>query len=164
MVVKQPENVVLQTPQGKIRLRKEVAGTAGRVEKFQASQLGLKGPQPSAPGLHLLHGGNFGKFLFEAVQKQGINHLVNIFNAGVVHPSRAAGLRIQSTLKHGAENGGADVGPVKVLAGFVQNQVHNRFVQPGNGHGFIRKQPTVDVRKRGQILVHVGVAVFQLSV
>ena len=100
----------------------------------------------------------------EIVQEQRANDLMNVFDGGVVHASFPPGLRVQSALKDGSEDGGADHRPVKVLAGPVEDQVHNVLVQPGDHYVLVGEQPAVDVGEGGQVLVDVGVPVLRLGV
>ena len=81
-----------------------------------------------------------------------------------MHASFPPGLRVQSALKDGSEDGGADHRPVKVLAGSVEDQVYNVLIQPGDHYVLVSEEPAVDVRESGQVLVDVGVPVFRLGV
>ena len=89
---------------------------------------------------------------------------MDILDAGVVHPPSPAGFRVQGALKHRTKNRGADLRPVEVLAGLVEDQVHDGFIQSGDYHRFFRKQAAVHIGKSCQILVHVGVSLFFLCV
>ena len=46
------------------------------------------------------------QLVFQVVEKQRVDYLVNVFHAGVVHTASASGHGIERTLKHRTENGG----------------------------------------------------------
>ena len=106
--VEQRKTSFFQLPQGQVSLCQKVARAAGRVEERQARQLALKCAQLSLAGL--IYGDllDFFQLRAQVVQKQWINDLVDVLDAGVVHPAGAPGVRVQGALKHRSENGGAD--------------------------------------------------------
>ena len=133
-LVQQGDRLIFKPPQRNIGFGEEVPGTAGRVQKFQPCQLPLKCLQFGLTGFFHRHRRNFRKLRLQAVQKQRVDYLVDILNAGVVHPTGAPGFRVQSALEHGTENGGADSGPIEVLTAPVQNQVDYLIAQAGDGN------------------------------
>ena len=147
-LVEKGQGFIFQPPKGDVSLRQEVAGATGRVKKFQPRQLALKGFQFGLAGPLHRDGLNLRKLRFQPVQKQRVNQLVNVLNAGVVHPAGAPGFRVQRAFKDSPKDGGADGGPVKVLAGFPKNQVNDGFIQPGNYDVFICEQSAVDIGER----------------
>ena len=68
---------------------------------------------------------------------------MDILNAGIVHSAAAPGLRVQGTFKGSAENGGADLRPVKVSAGLGQQQSADFFGERRNLNVLIGKKPAV---------------------
>ena len=92
---------------------------------------------------------------------------MNILDTGIVHTTAAARFRVQGAFKDSAENRGADFRPVKIFAGFHQQQIPD-FVRKGRYLNiFIGEQSTVDVRKRRQIRVvifQIGVTVLRLGI
>ena len=89
---------------------------------------------------------------------------MDIFNAGVVHPTGAPGLRVQSALKNRTKNGGANFRPVEVLAGLVDNQVNNLFIQTGDDDAFIREQAPIHIGECCKVIIHVGVSLFRFGI
>ena len=92
---------------------------------------------------------------------------MNILNAGIVHTTAAACFRVQGAFKDSTENRGADFRPVKIFAGFYQQQIPD-FVRKGRYLNiFIGEQAAVDVRERCQIRVvifQIGVSVLRLGI
>ena len=94
----------------------------------------------------------------QIVEEERVYDLMDIFNAGIVHTTGAAGLRIQSAFKDCAENRGADGRPVKILTGTGQQQVNDLIAQAWDLDVLIGKQAAVDVGERCQIIVKIAVA------
>ena len=163
-LVEQGDHFVLKTPQGEVCLCQEIPGAAGRVQKFQAGQPSLKGPQSPIAGLKISHFRNFRELRPQSVQEQRVDDFVNIFNAGVVHAAGTPRLRVQGALKNGAEDGGADGRPVKVLTGTVEDQAYDLLVQPGDQCALVGKQTAVDIGEGRQVVIHVGIPIFRLRV
>lgn len=58
----------------------------------------------------------------EPIQEERVNDLVDVFWAGVVHPTGCAGLWVEGGFKHTTENGRRNLGPVGVAGDFVDKQ------------------------------------------
>ena len=158
-VLQQTDDLIFQLAEAEVSLSQKVARAAGGVQKDQGSQLFLEGFQPALAGG--IDGDVFDlvQLAAQAAQKQRVDHLVDVLDGGVVHPARAAGLGVQGALEHRAEDGGADVPPVEVLADVVQQQVDDLLVEPRNLDTLIREQSAVHIGEGGQLVLHVGVAV-----
>ena len=75
---------------------------------------------------------------------------MDVLDAGVVHPAGAAGVRVQGALEHGAEDGGADGGPVKVLAGLGEQKAFQLLGKGRDLDVLIGEQAAVDIGEGGQ--------------
>ena len=53
---------------------------------------------------------------------------MDVFDRGVVHASKATGLRVESALKNSAKYRRADVSPFEVCAGLIDQQI-NHFLR-----------------------------------
>ena len=102
---------------------------------------------------------DFVQLAAQAVQKQRVDHLMDVLDGGVVHPAGAAGLGVEGTLEHRAEDGGTDVPPVEVLTDVIQQQVDDLLVEPRDLDALISEQAAVHIGKGYQLVLHVGVAV-----
>ena len=89
---------------------------------------------------------------------------MDILNAGIVHSSGTAGLWIQRTFKHSAEDGRTDCRPVKIFAGTTQQKIDDFITQAWNFDVLIGKQAAVDVGKRRQIFIQITVSLFRFLV
>ena len=157
--MQQADDLVFQLAEAEVSLSQKVARSAGRVQKSQRRQLFLKGFQLAlALVVHrdLL---DFVQLAAQAVQKQRVDHLVDVLDGSVVHPAGAAGLGVEGALEHCAEDGGADVPPVEVLADVVQQQVDDLLVEPRDLDALIREQAAVHIGEGCQLVLHVRVAV-----
>ena len=105
-VVHHAYHLVLQPSEAEVGLGEEVARSTGGIEEGQLGQLLLKRLQPFPPRLLHLHFPDLLQLFLEAVEEEGIDDLVDVLDAGVMHASRAACLRVQRGLKDSPEDGG----------------------------------------------------------
>ena len=77
-----------------------------------------------------------------------------------MHAAGAPGLRVQGALENGAEDGGADVGPVEVLAGLREEQVIDLLVEGGDLDVLVGEKAAVHIGEGGQqriVVPEIGV-------
>ena len=96
------------------------------LQEFQGSQLLLVGHQTLLPGIFHLYAFDFFQFFLQIIQEQGINDFMDVLDTGVMHPAFPPGIRVQSAFEHGPEDGGADLGPVELLAALFNQQFSSR--------------------------------------
>ena len=113
----------------------------------------LKGPQFRFLCAFYRDGADFVKLSFQFVQKQRVNDLVDIFNAGIVHTAAAAGFGVQGAFKDGTENCGAYLCPIEIFACFYKQQLPDLVGKRWYLNIFVREQPAVNIRECSQIRV-----------
>ena len=92
---------------------------------------------------------------FQSIQKQRVNDLVDVLNAGIVHAAAASSFRVQGAFKHSAENGGADRRPVEILAGLGEQNIFQFFGKGRDLDILVGKQTAVyigECRQSGVIV------------
>ena len=101
---------------------------------------------------------DLGELGFERVHKERVYHLVDVFDAGVVHAARAARVGVEGAFEYGAEYRGADVRPVEGRA-VVHNHADYFRREVRDFNFFVFEEAAVHVGERANRLV-VSVAVF----
>ena len=109
-------------------------------------------------GRHLLHFGDFHKLGVQAVHEKRVNHLVDVLNAGVVHPSRAARFGIQCAFKHGSEDGRRNLAPVEIGTRVLQQQLLDFVSKTRDGDVLLAEQTAVHIREGRYLVVQIRVA------
>ena len=154
---------VLHPADRDVGLCEEVARAAGRVEEGQRGEPVPEVHKGAPPRCGHLDVQNLPEFLFQSVQKERVDDLMNILDAGVVHPSGTPCLGVERAFKDGSEDGRADSRPVESEAHPVQQQVSDLLREPRN-LDLASEKPPVHIRERGEVLRHVGIPVLRLRV
>ena len=84
-----------------------------------------------------------------------------------MHPAGAPGFRVQSTLEHGPEDGGADFAPVEILAGIFQQKRFQFFGERRYLDVLVTEQASVDIgecRQRRVVILQIFVPKLRLLV
>ena len=88
---------------------------------------------------------------------------MDVLDGRVMHAAGAAGGGIQRALKDGAEDGGADQAPVKIVAGALEYEVPDLVADAGD-FDVAGEHAAVDIREGKEFLVLVRIAVFRFLV
>ena len=89
---------------------------------------------------------------------------MDVLDTGVMHPAFPPGIRVQSAFEHGPEDGGADLGPVELLAALFNQQFSDFFVHPGDFDVFIGKKTAVHIGEGQQFRGLIRIPVFRFLV
>ena len=145
------EQVVLDLAQAQEGFREEVPAAGGGVEEAQRGEFVLELGERRAAVFAQLDLAEFCVFALEFVEEQRGDDLVDVLDAGVVHPAGAARFGVQGALEDGAEDGGADLAPVELVAAVVEDEADDLLVERRH---FLRpavaEQAAVDVGKCGR--------------
>ena len=104
------------------------------------------------------------QFSYQVIHKQRVNHLMDIFDACIVHSPTAAGLWIKSALKHGSKYGGTDSAPIKILGTVMEYQCHYLICKPWYLYILVRKQTSVDIRESKQVWIGIFIPLLGLRI
>ena len=153
-------HLVLQPTEREVGLGQEVARSAGRVEEGHSGYALLEGQQLPTATTRFGDGFEVVKLVAQAVEEERVDDAVNVLHRGVVHAARATRFGVERALKHGAEDGGRDAAPVKLLFLVHHHQRMDGFgTELGHLHGVVRKESAVDVRQ-GVEFTLVTIALF----
>ena len=157
--------LVLQLAQAGVGLGEEVARVARRVEELERAELALEGLQFLVARLDALRLANGGELRVQIVHEKGIDDLVDVLDAGVMHAALAARLGVQRAFEHGPENGRTDFAPVEAEARARQKDFRGLFRNGRNRLAlFFAEERPVHIGELGQLLFHETVPFFQRRV
>ena len=150
---------VFEPSQAEIGFGQKVAAAARWVEKTQTPQFFLKIEQGSVAFFCTFAGTDVVEFGLQLVEKQRVYHLVNVFDAGVVHAAASACFGVERAFEHGTEDGWRNFAPVEIGTGALHQQLFDLLAKLRNRQVFFGKKSAIDIGKIQQFLRHFGVAV-----
>ncbi len=88
---------------------------------------------------------------------------MDVLDGGIVHPTGAAGFGIEGTLKHGPEDCGAYLRPVKIVGCALEDEGADFIVDSGY-LDVPGEHSAIDIGEHRQAFIHVGVSVLRLLI
>ena len=149
-VVDELDHLVLEPSQRQVGLGEKIARAARGVEKNKRGQLVLKFVQSLETAFKYRLVGDVGQLALEAIEKQRVDHLVYVFDRGIVHAARPTGDSIEGALKHATKDGGRNLRPVEVERCMLQQHLPH-LLGKRRHVDLLGKEPAIGVREGGQV-------------
>ena len=131
----------------------EVARPARRIEYLETRKLVLERPEQEDALLLDPLALDLRELGLQIIEKERVDHLVDVLDAGVVHAASTSRLRIQGALERRTEDGGADAGPIELLGGLPKKRFLDLLGELRNDDVLALEQVTVDIGKGSQPVV-----------